>query len=70
VNTIPVKVRAIAAKFQRTQVVDELESTHPNLDDITAAQAQLVLDLSVTSNRTLFSRLRRKRSTTDVLDPA
>jgi S-DNA-T family DNA segregation ATPase FtsK/SpoIIIE len=70
VNTIPAKVRAIAAKFQRTQVVDELESTHPNLDDITAAQAQLVLDLSVTSNRTLFSRLRRKRSTTDVLDPA
>ncbi|MGA0003958.1 MAG: DNA translocase FtsK, partial [Candidatus Nanopelagicales bacterium] len=70
VNTIPVKVRAIAAKFQRTQVVDELESTHPNLDDITAAQAQLVLDLSVTSNRTLFRRLRRKRSTTDVLDPA
>ena len=70
VNTIPAKVRAIAAKFQRTQVVDELESTHPNLDDITAAQAQLVLDLSVTSNRTFFSRLRRKRSTTDVLDPA
>ena len=70
VNTIPAKVRAIAAKFQRTQVVDELESTHPNLDDITAAQAQLVLDLSVTSNRTLFSRLRRKRSTTDELDPA
>jgi S-DNA-T family DNA segregation ATPase FtsK/SpoIIIE len=70
VNTIPAKVRAIAAKFQRTQVVDELESTHPNLDDITAAQAQLVLDLSVTSNRTLFSRLRRKRSTTDDLDPA
>ena len=70
VNTIPTKVRAIVAKFQRTPIVDELESTHPNLDDITAAQAQLALDLSVTPNRTLFSRLRRKSSTPADLDPA
>jgi S-DNA-T family DNA segregation ATPase FtsK/SpoIIIE len=70
VNTIPTKVRSIAAKFQRTAVVDEAEMSHPNVDDITAAQAQLALDLSVSPNRTLFSRLRRKSSTSSDIDPA
>jgi DNA segregation ATPase FtsK/SpoIIIE, S-DNA-T family len=70
VNAIPAKVRAIAAKFHRTPNVDELESTHPNLDDITAAQAQLALDLSVTPHRTLFSRLRRKNANSSNIDPA
>lgn len=70
VNTIPTKVRSIVAKFQRTAVVDEAEMSHPNVDDITAAQAQLALDLSVSPNRTLFSRLRRKSSTPSDIDPA
>lgn len=70
VNTIPTKVRSIVAKFQRTAVVDEAEMSHPNVDDITAAQAQLALDLSVSPNRTLFSRLRRKSSTPSGIDPA
>lgn len=70
VNTIPTKVRSIVAKFQRTAVVDETEMSHPNVDDITAAQAQLALDLSVSPNRTLFSRLRRKSSTSSDVDPA
>jgi S-DNA-T family DNA segregation ATPase FtsK/SpoIIIE len=70
VNTIPTKVRSIVAKFQRTAVVDEAEMSHPNVDDITAAQAQLALDLSVSPNRTLFSRLRRKSSTPSDADPA
>ena len=70
VNTIPTKVRSIVAKFQRTAVVDEAEMSHPNVDDITAAQAQLALDLSVSPNRTLFSRLRRKSSTSLDVDPA
>ena len=70
VNTIPTKVRSIVAKFQRTAVVDEAEMSHPNVDDITAAQAQLALDLSVSPNRTLFSRLRRKSTTPSVIDPA
>lgn len=70
VNTIPTKVRSIVAKFQRTAVVVEAEMSHPNVDDITAAQAQLALDLSVSPNRTLFSRLRRKSSTPSVIDPA
>ena len=70
VNTIPTKVRSIVAKFQRTDVVDEAEMSHPNVDDITAAQAQLALDLSVSPNRTLFSRLRRKSSTSSDVDPA
>ena len=70
VNTIPTKVRSIVAKFQRTAVVDEAEMSHPNVDDITAAQAQLALDLSVSPNRTLFGRLRRKSSTSLDVDPA
>ena len=70
VNTIPAKVRSIVAKFQRTAVEDEAEMSHPNVDDITAAQAQLALDLSVSPNRTLFSRLRRKSSTSSDVDPA
>ena len=70
VNTIPTKVRSIVAKFQRAAVVDEAEMSHPNVDDITAAQAQLALDLSVSPNRTLFSRLRRKSSTSSDVDPA
>jgi S-DNA-T family DNA segregation ATPase FtsK/SpoIIIE len=70
VNTIPTKVRSIVAKFQRTAVVDEAEMSHPNVDDITAAQAQLALDLSISPNRTLFSRLRRKSSTPSDVDPA
>ncbi|MCX6417062.1 MAG: DNA translocase FtsK [Actinobacteria bacterium] len=70
VNTIPTKVRSIVDKFQRTAVVDEAEMSHPNVDDITAAQAQLALDLSVSPNRTLFSRLRRKSSTPSDVDPA
>ena len=70
VNTIPTKVRSIVAKFQRTALVDEAEMSHPNVDDITAAQAQLALDLSVSPNRTLFSRLRRKSSTSSDVDPA
>ena len=70
VNTIPTKVRSIVAKFQRTAAVDEAEMSHPNVDDITAAQAQLALDLSVSPNRTLFGRLRRKSSTPSVIDPA
>lgn len=70
VNTIPTKVRSIVAKFQRTAEVDEAEMSHPNVDDITAAQAQLALDLSVSPNRTLFSRLRRKSSTPSNIDPA
>jgi DNA segregation ATPase FtsK/SpoIIIE, S-DNA-T family len=70
VNTIPAKVRSIVAKFQRTAVEDEAEMSHPNVDDITAAQAQLALDLSASPNRTLFSRLRRKSSTSSDVDPA
>ena len=70
VNTIPTKVRSIVAKFQRTALVDEAEMSHPNVDDITAAQAQLALDLSASPNRTLFSRLRRKSSTPSDVDPA
>jgi len=70
VNAIPTKIHSIVAKFQRTAVADETEMSHPNVDDITAAQAQLALDLSVSPNRTLFSRLRRKNSKPSDVEPA
>lgn len=70
VNTIPAKFKALVAKFDRTPEVDEVTGTHPNVDAISAAQAQLALDLSVTPNRTLFSRLRRKSAAVTETDPA
>lgn len=73
VNAIPTKIRALVAKFDRAPALDdpaESEMTHPNVDAISAAQAQLALDLTFTPNRTLFSRLRRKKSTDSELDPA
>ena len=73
VNAIPTKIRALAAKFNRAPVLDDSvdsEMTHPNVDAISAAQAQLALDLTFTPNRTWFSRLRRKKSTVSDFDPA
>ena len=70
VNAIPAKTRNLIAKFERKPAVEAAESSHPNVDAISAAQAQLALDLSVTPNRTLFSRLRRKNSSTTDGDPA
>jgi S-DNA-T family DNA segregation ATPase FtsK/SpoIIIE len=73
VNAIPTKIRAFAAKFNRAPVLDDSvdsEMTHPNVDAISAAQAQLALDLTFTPNQTWFSRLRRKKSTVSNFDPA
>jgi len=74
VNAIPTKVRAITAKFNRSKALeesaDEFGMSHPNVDAISAAQAQLALDLTVAPHRTLFSRLRRKSSTASEVDPA
>jgi len=74
INAIPTKIRAIMAKLDRESVddesVDHLEMTHPNVDAISAAQAQLALDLTVTPHRTLFSRLRRKSAVPVDVDPA
>jgi len=74
INAIPFKLRAIKAKFARTspetESVDQLEMTHPNVDAISAAQAQLALDLTVAPQRTLFSRLRRKSAVPVDVDPA
>ena len=74
VNAIPTKVRSFAAKFNRTTALDasldDSELTHPNVDAISAAQAQLALDLTATPHRTLFSRLRRKSAATSDIDPA
>jgi S-DNA-T family DNA segregation ATPase FtsK/SpoIIIE len=70
VNTIPTNVRKFIAKFKRTSVTEDFELAHPNVDAITAAQAQLALDLSVTPHRTLFSRLLRKSDKSSSLDPA
>jgi S-DNA-T family DNA segregation ATPase FtsK/SpoIIIE len=74
INAIPAKLRAIKAKFARTssetESVEQLEMTHPNVDAISAAQAQLALDLTVAPQRTLFSRLRRKSAVPVDVDPA
>jgi S-DNA-T family DNA segregation ATPase FtsK/SpoIIIE len=74
INAIPFKLRAIKAKFARTspetESVEQLEMTHPNVDAISAAQAQLALDLTVAPQRTLFSRLRRKSAVPVDVDPA
>ena len=73
VNAIPGKVRALTAKFDRVSTddsFDDQELSHPNVDAISAAQAQLALDLSFVPNRTLFSRLRRKSVTPAEIDPA
>jgi len=74
VNAIPTKVRAITAKFNRSKALeesaDEFGMSHPNVDAISAAQAQLALDLTVAPHRTLFSRLRRKSATASEVDPA
>lgn len=73
VNVIPTKIRALAAKFNRSAVADSLndpEMTHPNVDAISVAQAQLALDLTFTPSRTLFSWLRRQKSTVLGVDPA
>ena len=70
VNAIPTKIKALIAKFERTPAESEVEETHPNVESISAAQAQLALDLTVAPNRTLFSRLRRKNSAAPEIDPA
>ena len=70
VNTIPTKIRELKAKFDRAPEDIEAEMSHPNVDAISAAQAQLALDLTVTPNRTLFSRLRRKSEKSTNVDPA
>jgi len=74
VNTIPVKLRAFKAKFARVAVADESTDTdsaaHPNLEAISAAQAQLALDVTPATNRTIFSRLRRKSTAGAAIDPA
>ena len=71
VNTIPVKLRAIKTKFSRIPIDAEAEvAAHPNVEAISAAQAQLALDVSPVVHRTIFSRLRRKSSPDTPVDPA
>lgn len=74
VNTIPAKLRAFAEKFDRSKSnevsPEDAEMTHPNVDAITAAQAQLSLALTVAPTRTLLGRLRRKSTAPSPFDPA
>ena len=74
INAIPAKIRAIMAKFDQyspgDDLVDQSEASHPNVDAISAAQAQLALDLTAAPTRTLFSRLRRKGTAPAPVDPA
>jgi S-DNA-T family DNA segregation ATPase FtsK/SpoIIIE len=71
VNTIPVKLHTFKSKFSRVAIDDEAEAAaHPNLEAISAAQAQLALDVTPVVHRTRFSRLRRKSNSDAAVDPA
>ena len=71
INTIPVKLRAFKSKFSRIAIDDEAEAAaHPNVEAISAAQAQLALDVTPVVHRTILSRLRRKSKSDATIDPA
>jgi S-DNA-T family DNA segregation ATPase FtsK/SpoIIIE len=70
VNSIPAKFKALIGKFARAKVETETAVSHPNLDAISSAQAQLALDVSVKPSRTLLSRVRRRNKPEISLDPA
>ena len=70
VNSIPAKFKLLQGKFARAKVETETAASHPNLDAISSAQAQLALDVSVKPSRTLLSRVRRRNKPEISLDPA
>ena len=70
VNSIPAKFKALQGKFARAKVETETLASHPNLDAISSAQAQLALDVSVKPSRTLLSRVLRRNKPEVILDPA
>jgi S-DNA-T family DNA segregation ATPase FtsK/SpoIIIE len=70
VNSIPAKFQVLRDKFTRDKDESELLPSHPNLDAISSAQAQLALDVSVKPSRTLFSRLLGKKKPETFVDPA
>ena len=70
VNSIPAKFKVLQTKFTRVKVELETVASHPNLDAISSAQAQLALDVSVKPSRTLLSRLFGKKKPETSVDPA
>jgi S-DNA-T family DNA segregation ATPase FtsK/SpoIIIE len=70
VNSIPSKFKALQTKFTRVKVELETAASHPNLDAISSAQAQLALDVSIKPSRTLLSRVLRRNKPEVILDPA
>ena len=70
VNSIPAKFQVLRGKFTRIKVEAQTLASHPNLDAISSAQAQLALDVSVKPSRNLFSRLLRRNKSDIPIDPA
>ncbi|MEY4900280.1 MAG: hypothetical protein RI895_702 [Actinomycetota bacterium] len=70
VNSIPAKFKVLQTKFTRVKVELETVASHPNLDAISSAQAQLAFDVSVKPSRTLLSRLLGKKKLETSVDPA
>jgi S-DNA-T family DNA segregation ATPase FtsK/SpoIIIE len=75
VNSIPGKLQSLQAKyrdkFQRSQPEEkEVAASHPNLDAISSAQAQLALDVFAKPKPPFFSRLLRRNRSENAVDPA
>lgn len=70
VNSIPGKVQALRAKFVREKTDEEISASHPNLDAISTAQAQLALDVSIKPKHVLLNRLLRRNKSEVPTDPA
>ena len=71
VNAIPAKYNALRSRMSgRSDVVGDPAVAHPSIDAISAAQAEAALVGSAGTQRTIFSRLRRKNAPVEVIDPA
>ena len=71
VNAIPAKFMALRARFTGTEaLLDDAATSHPSIDAISAAQAEAALADTPGTQRTIFSRLRRKNAPVEVIDPA
>ena len=71
VNAIPAKYHALRSRFTGKDVeLDSTNAAHPSIDAISAAQAEAALADAPGTQRTIFSRLRRKSAPAEYLDPA
>ena len=70
VNSIPGKFQVLRAKCARTKTDEEILASHPSLESISSAQAQLALDVSIKPKHALLNRLLRRNKSGVPADPA